>query len=731
MTNHTPDMMNSKYILVIGANPATNHPVSMQHILRAKEKGMKLVVVDPRFSKTAAKAHEYLRIRAGTDIAFVYGVINVIIENELYDKEYVNDRVYGFEQIKEEAAKYPLAEVENITGIPAEAIKRVAFEMSKAKPASLIYNQGLTQHHIGSSNTRVVVILQTLLGNMGKSGGGVNVLRGHDNVQGASDMGNLADTLPGYYGVGKGAWEHYARVWKLPYEKVLSRFASEKMMTSRGFALSTWRFGVINNEHIKYNNNQRIRALIVMGNGISTTAMTDLTKEALDKLDLVVFFDPYLNDAAMITTRQNKLFCIPAASQMENEGSVTATNRSCQWREKIVEPLYECKLDHEVLFDFAKQLGFYDDFVKALGDGKGNFTWPDDATAEIANACRSIGWQGYSANRLRKHNKNWKYFSPHTLMGSGPVAGEYYGLPWPCWNEKHPGTPILYDISKPVMQGGMGFRARWGEEGPLGGSLMPTNAPKNSPIPHGYVEVTAENVEELTGIKLTPEQKELVKGTKWSTDNTNILVDAMLSRGLVPCGNGRARFIVPQFIDKWPKHREPLHTAREDLLPKYKTFKDQKNLFRIDARFISEQDKPWLKDFPLQLLTGRLVAHMGTGTETRSAKYLAELQGEMFAEIHPKTASKYGILDGEQIWLYGTNGGRIKTAAKVTYKVGEDTIFLPQNFSGQWEGKQNVYPFNTAPYAYGAIANAVVGYGYDVNTACPETKAGLVRIEKA
>lgn len=724
-------MMNSKYILVIGANPATNHPVSMQHILRAKEKGMKLVVVDPRFSKTAAMGDEYIRIRSGTDIAFVYGVINYIIEHDLYDKEFVNERVYGFSEIKKEAAQYPLNVVENITGIKAEVVERVAKEMSAAKPASLIYNQGLTQHTVGSSNTRIVIILQSILGNMGKSGGGVNVLRGHDNVQGASDMGNLSHTLPGYYGIGKGAWKHYAEVWKLPYEKVVSRFKSEEMMLKRGFALSTWRFGAINDDFNKYNGGDRIRAVIVMGNGISTTAMTDLTKEALDKVDLLVFFDPYINDASMLTTRTDNLFCFPSTTQMENEGSVTATNRSYQWREKVIEPLFECVPDHIIMFDMAKRLGFYEDFVKSLGDGKGNFKWPDDATAEFANACRSIGLQGYSADRLRKHMRNWKYFDTHTLMGTGPVKGEYFGLPWPCWNEKHSGTPILYNISAPVMQGGMGFRAKWGEKGPEGGSLLPSVAPKGSRIDKGYVEVTSENVEELTGIKLSPEQKELIKGRKWSTDPTNILVNAMLGAGLVPCGNGRARFIVPQFIDKWPKHREPLHTPREDLLKKYHTWVDQKNLYRIDARFESEQNHNWVKDFPISLLTGRLVAHMGTGSETRSAKYLAELQGEMFAEIHPNTASKYGILDGEFIWIHGTHGGKIKTKAKVTYKVGEETIFLPQNFSGQWEGVDDVYPFNTDPYAKGAIANAVTSYGFDVNTACPETKSGLVRIEKA
>lgn len=191
MTNHIADMMFSKFIFIIGANPAVNHPVSMAHILRAKEAGAKIVCVDPYYSKTAAKANEYIRIRSGTDVALIYGMLNVIIENNLYDKQYLKDRVYGHEEIFKEAKKYTPEVTADITGIPADTIIRIAKEMARAKPASLIWNQGLTQHTVGTNNTRIMPILQTILGNIGKRGGGVNILRGHDNVQGASDMNNL------------------------------------------------------------------------------------------------------------------------------------------------------------------------------------------------------------------------------------------------------------------------------------------------------------------------------------------------------------------------------------------------------------------------------------------------------------------------------------------------------------------------------------------------------------
>lgn len=133
------------------------------------------------------------------------------------------------------------------------------------------------------------------------------------------------------------------------------------------------------------------------------------------------------------------------------------------------------------------------------------------------------------------------------------------------------------------------------------------------------------------------------------------------------------------------------------------------------------------------MLTGRLVAHMGTGTETRSAKYLAEVQGEMFVEIHPDTAFKLGVRDGDMVWVYGTSYTKILVKAKHSYRVDENSVFLPQNFSGVYSGKSLLdrYPEGTKPYAIGEAVSMITSYGFDYNTACPETKCGLCRIEKA
>lgn len=738
MTNHIADMMFSKFIFIIGANPAVNHPVSMVHILRAKEAGAKIVCVDPYYSKTAAKANEYIRIRSGTDVALIYGMLNVIIENNLYDKQYLRDRVYGYEEIFKEAKKYTPEVAADITGIPADTIIRIAKEMARAKPASLIWNQGLTQHTVGTNNTRIMPILQTILGNIGKKGGGVNILRGHDNVQGASDMNNLSDSLPGYYGLGEGPWRHFCKHWHVDYEWMKSRFKSKEMMEKTGYALSTWRFGVIDEENYANNADTQIKVLIVIGNGISTTALLDKTKEALDKLELLVFIDPYVNDAAAITDRKDNLFLLPAASQMETSGCVAATNRAYQWRYQVIKPMFECREDQDILFDLADRLGFKEKFQKSLyeiakKEGRSEFIWPDDATTEMAQSIRSIGLQGLSAKRLKEHCDNWHMFDSVTLEGKGPMKGQYYALPWPCWSEKHPGTPIMYADDIPVMKGGMGFRVNWGTEAPDGTNMLSSRGLPNSKI-KGHPAITADNIESVLKIKLTKEEKELVKGTTFATDNTNILVEKALEAGVCPYGNGKARMVVWNWYDKIPLHREPLHSFRNDLIKKYPTFPDKNDLFRANIKYISRQtEKDWKKEFPLNMLTGRLVAHMGTGTETRSAKYLAEVQGEMFVEIHPDTALNLGVRDGDMVWVHGTSGTKILVKARHSYRVDENSVFLPQNFSGVYSGESLLeeYPKGTEPYAIGEAVSLITSYGFDYNTACPETKCGLCRIEKA
>ncbi|EKP5905146.1 molybdopterin-dependent oxidoreductase [Campylobacter upsaliensis] len=735
MTNHLGDIQKSKCIFIIGANPAVNHPVGFRHFLKAKEKGAKLIVVDPRFTKSAAKADIYAQIRPGTDIAFMYGMLKIIFDEGLEDTKYLDERVFGIDKIREEAAKWDAKEVENVTGIPEAKLREITLEVAKNKPTTLIWAMGLTQHTVGTSNTRLAPIVQMVLGNIGKFGGGVNILRGHDNVQGASDVACLSENLPGYYPLNEASWRYYAQIWGVDYEWLLGNFVSKEWMHKTGLSLARWWVAALNgkDDNDKIDNaGTALKALIVMGNGITSTAQQAKVKEGLEALELLVLADPFVNEAGIISERKDGIYLLPAATQFETSGSVTATNRSGQWRFKVVEPLYESKEDQEILFELAKKLGFYEDFTKTLRDENGKIVWPENATKEFTGAIRSIGLNGWSAERLKKHTLNWDKFDEITLEGKeGEVKGEYFGLPWPCWSEKHPGSPVLYNTDIEVAKGGMGFRNNFGLEYE-GESLLAKNAPLNSPINTGYPQITKENIEKVLNITLSEEEKAKM-GPTWALDASNIIATKCMQKGIVPYGNAKARAVVWTFKDQIPLHREPLHSPRNDLVQKYPSFEDQKALYRVDTKFISvQQAKDYSKEFPLNLVTARLVNLNGAGMENRASMYLTRLTPEMFCEINEALAKQENIKKGDMIWVHSPEGTKIKVRVKINNGVAKDMIFLPFHFTGVMQGVDltHNFPEGTKPYASGESANTVTNYGYDIMCQIPETKGGLCRISK-
>ena len=740
MTNHLGDIQNAKSILIIGANPAVNHPVGFRHFLKAKENnGAKLIVVDPRYTRTAAKADYFAQIRPGTDIPFMYGMINLIFENGWEDKKFIDERTYGIDEIRKEAAKWTPEVVEDVTGVPAATLKEITEIYAKNRPGSVVWAMGLTQHTIGSSNTRIAPILQLVIGNMGVSGGGCNILRGHDNVQGASDMANAPDSLPGYYAKNEATWKYFAKMWKVDYEWLQGNFVKPEWMMKPGFTLARWWAGVLDgkdgNDAIE-NAGDSLKALVVIGNGITSTAQQAKVQEGLDGLELLVLMDPFVNDAGVITNKKDGVYLLPAATQYETSGTVVATNRSGQWRSQVCKPLYESMPDHEVLFELAKRIGFYDELTRTIRDADGKMEWPEAATREIANIVKSIGLTGWTPERLKRHQENWDKFDEKTLMGKEgtDVAGEYYGLPWPCWTEKHPGSPNLYDISKPVMQGGMGFRNRFGlEHNGVNQLAAEGSAPAQGAINGGYPEITKKNIEEVLGIKLTDEEREKM-GATWATDGSGIIAEKCMQKGIAPYGNARARAIVWTFVDQIPKHREPIHSQRQDLAQKYPSFEDKPNHYRVYTKYKSlQQSKDFSKEFPINLVTARLVNFSGAGMETRASKYLSRITPEMFADIHPELAAKHGIKNWDFVWVHSPEGTKIKVRARIVPSVKPNMIFLPFHWAGYMQGVDMTgnFPEGTRPFAVGESANTVTNYGYDIVTQIPETKGGLCRIERA
>jgi formate dehydrogenase major subunit len=748
MTNSYNDMQNAKCALYIGSNAAEAHPVSMLHMLHAKETGAKMIVVDPRFTRTAAKADEFVRIRSGSDIPFLFGLLHHIFKNGWEDKQYINDRVYGMEKVREDVmAKWTPDKVEEACGVPEAQMAKVAEMMAKNRPSTIVWCMGQTQHTIGNAMVRASCILQLALGNVGKSGGGTNIFRGHDNVQGATDVGPNPDSLPGYYGIAAGSWRHFATVWGVDYEWLKKQFASQAMMEKPGMTLSRWIDGVLEkNELIDQDSN--LRAVVYWGHAPNSQTRGKEMVEAMKKLDLLVVIDPYPSATAAMgaMVRKDGMYLLPAATQFETSGSATASNRSIQWRERVISPLFESQTDHGIMLAFARKFGYEKEFLGSVKTQKPDANKfdepvPEDVLREINRGVWTIGYTGQSPERLKLHMKHMNTFDVKTLRAKGgPVDGDYFGLPWPCYGTaelKHPGSPNLYDTSVPVMQGGGCFRANFGVERD-GASLLAEDGshPKGGDLTGGYPELDHVLLKKLGWWdELTEAEKKAAEGKNWKTDLSGGMIRVfMKGHGNHPFGNAKARAVVWNFPDAIPQHREPLFSTRPDLIAKYPTHADKMAFWRLPTLYKTVQDKykDVVKEYPLILTSGRLVEYEGGGEETRSNPWLAELQQNMFVEINPRDANDRGIRDGEMVWVRSPTGAQLKVMAMVTERVGSGTTFMPYHFSGWWQGKDMLefYPTGSAPIVRGEAANTATTYGYDSVTMMQETKTTVCQVAK-
>ncbi len=747
MTNSYNDIHNAQSILLIGSNPAEAHPVSLLHLMKAKEENnAPIVVIDPRFTRTAAHADHFLKIRPGTDVAIIWGMLWHIFENGWDDKSFIQQRVYGMDDVRAEVAKWTPDEVERVTSVPANKVRAAAKAMANNRPGTFIWCMGGTQHTIGNNNTRAYCAFQLALGNMGVSGGGANIFRGHDNVQGATDLGVLANTLPGYYGLKPGSWAHWARVWDLDIDWIKGQFDNasyEKsgdkdvaVMNTKGIPVSRWIDGVLED---KQNMAQKdnLRAMIFWGHAPNSQTRGGEMKKAMEKLDMMVIVDPYPTASSVMSDRSDGVYLLPASTQMETYGSVTASNRSFQWRSKVIEPMFESLPDHTIMYKLASKVGIADQLFKNI-KVENDEPLIEDILREINKGMWTIGYTGQSPERLKKQQENWGDFDFTSLKAEGGACdGEFYGLPWPCWGTAemgHPGTPNLYDGSKSVAEGGLTFRARFGVERNGENLLAEGFYSAGSEIKDGYPEFKDELLKQLGWWDdLTDEEKQAAEGKNWKTDLSGGIQRVAIAHGCAPFGNAKARVNVWTFPDPVPIHREPLYTSRRDLVEKYPTYEDRKSFWRLPTRYESIQATDYSKDFPIILTSGRLVEYEGGGEESRSNAWLAELQQDMFVEIHPRDANNAGIRDGNEVWVETPEGAKIKVKAMITRRVAAGVAFVPFHFSGHFMGKdlRDKYPEGAAPYVLGEAANTAMTYGYDSVTQMQESKCSLCRITTA
>jgi formate dehydrogenase major subunit len=762
-TNSYNDIRNAKTMVFIGSNAAEAHPVAVQHLLASKEMNRgNMIVCDPRFTRTAAHATEYVRFRSGTDIPLVWGMLWHIFQNGWEDKDFIAKRVYGIDDVRKEVAKWTPEEVERVTGVPGEQLKRVAQKFATEKPATIIWCMGATQHTVGTANVRAFCIACLVTGNVGAPGTGANIFRGHTNVQGATDLGLDISSLPLYYGLTEAAWKHWGRVWETEYEWLQAQFdevpaisgrkprSKKENMEAPGITSTRW-FDAVNLPETEVDQRTGIKGLIVFGHGGNTVVRIPEAVKGVEKLELLVVADPHPTSFASMSDRKDGTYLLPICTSFEMEGSRTASNRSLQWGETIVKPIFESKTDYEAMYLLAKKLGYAERMFKNI-KVENNVPSAEDLLREINRGGWSTGYCGQSPERLKAHMKNQAKFDLVSLRApkdDPEVGGDYYGLPWPCWGKpeiRHPGSAILYNTNLHVKDGGSTFRARFGVER-NGETLLAENSySQGSELTDGYPEFTMGVLRKLGWDKdLKPEELAVIEkiggnnvnAVSWAIDLSGGIQRVCLEHGVMHYGNGKARALAWNLPDPVPVHREPIYSPRPDLVAKYPTRPDERQ-FRLPNIGMSVQkaavDKNIAKDFPIVLSSGRLVEYEGGGEETRSNRWLAELQQDMFVEINTGDAADRGIKDGQFVWVLGAeNAAKAKVKALVTDRVGRGVAWMPFHFAGWYQGedRRSRYPQGADPIVLGESVNTVTTYGFDPVTGMQETKATLCQIRAA
>lgn len=387
MTNSIEEVLNTDAMFVIGSNTTENHPIIGTLIKRAKKKGAKLIVADPRRIELADYADVFLQVKPGTNIALINGMMNVIIEKGLQDKVYIEERTENYEELVKVVKDYTPEAVAEICGVNAEDIVKAALIYAEADKAGIYYAMGITQHTTGTHAVMSVSNLALLCGNIGKESAGVNPLRGQNNVQGACDMGGLPADLTGYQKVFKPeVIEKFEKAW------------DAKLSTKIGLTIPEILDGAEKGE---------VKFLYIMGeNPMVSDPDINHVKKALNNLDFLVVQDIFLTETAELAD-----VVLPASSFAEKDGTFTNTERRIQRVRKAINPVGDSKPDWQIIMEIMNKLGYTK-----------KYNHPAEIMEEIAAVTPQYG--GISYDRLN---------------------GD--GIQWPCLDSEHPGTKYLHKAS--------------------------------------------------------------------------------------------------------------------------------------------------------------------------------------------------------------------------------------------------------------------------------------------
>jgi formate dehydrogenase alpha subunit len=384
MTNSLPELTEAACIFIIGSNTTENHPIAAKWIFRAKANGAKLIVADPRHIQMAELAQIAVQQNLGTDVALINGLMHIIIKEGWHDQEYIDERTEGFAELAAKVEEYPPDKVAEITGIPVESLRAIAELYAKSKPASIVYCMGITQHTTGVDNVKSLANLAMLTGNVGVLGGGVNPLRGQNNVQGACDMGGLPNVFSGYQPVGdEAANEKFSKAWGKDLPK---------------------KPGMTITDMLPAIEEGKIKALYVVGeNPMVSDPDIHHVQNALGKLDLLIVQDIFLTPTARIAD-----VVLPGTSFAEKDGTFSNTERRVLLVREAIQPKGDSRPDWQIIQDLSNKYGY-----------PMHYDSPEDVFQEIRSLTPS--YAGITYPRLAEK-----------------------GIQWPCPTEDHPGTQFLH-----------------------------------------------------------------------------------------------------------------------------------------------------------------------------------------------------------------------------------------------------------------------------------------------
>lgn len=385
MSNSIGEIENAELMFITGSNTTETHPVIATFMKRAIQNGAKLIVADPRHIEMADYADVYLQIKPGTNVAMLNGMMNYIVENDLYDQTYINERTENFEAVKALVKDFPIEKAAEICDVDVEDLKKAARIYGEANTAGIYYTMGVTQHSHGTDNVKSVANLAMMCGNVGVECGGVNPLRGQNNVQGSSDAGALPIYFPGYQDVvDPRAIEKFKKAWHVDTLSDKKGLTIPKMMEA------------VNDDVIKF--------IYVMGeNPMVSEPDLNHFEKTISKIDFLVVQDIFLTETAAIAD-----VVLPATCFAEKEGTFTNSERKVQRVRKAVDAPGQALEDWVIIDEIMKRMGYDNQFES-----------PSDIMDEFASLTDKYG--GINYDRIEEE-----------------------GLQWPCPDIDHPGTKYLH-----------------------------------------------------------------------------------------------------------------------------------------------------------------------------------------------------------------------------------------------------------------------------------------------